>query len=148
DGSQMAYQVGRKVYIVDTKSGTSRSSPTTLMSAANAEEPLCFSPDGRRLAVCKSPGEVALLDADSLTIVSTFKTHDNFVGAMAFSPDSRFLATGSQDIRITDVTTDPPSPLFAMSGHVGLVRMLRFSPDGSMLASCGLDRTLRLWETR
>jgi WD40 repeat protein len=148
DGSQLAYQSGGKVYIFDTKSGTSRASPTTVISTANAEEPICFSPDGRRVAVCKSSGEVALLDANSLAIVSTFKAHDNFVGAMAFSPDSRLLATGYQDIRITDVTTEPPSLVCTPSGHVGPVRMLRFSPDGSMLASCGLDRTLRLWETR
>jgi WD40 repeat protein/serine/threonine protein kinase len=148
DGSQIAYRSGREVYILDTKSGTSRGSPTTLISTANAEEPMAFSPDGRRVAVCISSGEVALLDANSLAIVSTFKAHDNLVRAMAFSPDSRLLATASQDIRITDVTTDPPSLVCTPSGHVGMVLVLRFSPDGSILASCGFDRTLRLWETR
>ena len=148
DGSLIAYQSGGKVYIFDTKSGTSRASPTTIMSTANPEEPMCFSPDGRCVAVCKSSGEVALLDANSLAIVSTFKAHDNLVRAMAFSPDSRLLATASQDIRITDVTTHPPSLVCTPSGHIGMVQVLRFSPDGSILASCGFDRTLRLWETR
>ncbi len=148
DGSRIAYQSERKIYIFDTKSGTSRGSATTVTTVANEEEPMGFSPDGRSLAVCKSSGEVALLDADSLTILSTFKAHDNVIGAVAFSPDSRLLATGSQDIRVTDVTTDPPSLVSTVSGHAALVTALCFSPDASMLASCGQDRTLRLWETR
>src|SRR5262249_38258382 len=93
-------------------------------------------------------GEVALLDADSLEALSTFKAHDNSISAMTFSPDSRLLATCSQDILITDVTTNPPAPLARLSGHGAIVTGLCVSPDGSLLASCGRDRTLRLWETR
>jgi WD40 repeat protein len=98
---------------------------------------------------------VALLDAASepdgptfLTVLSTFKAHDNIIGATAFSPDSHLLATGSKDIRITDVSADPPALVSTLRGHGALVTALCFSPDGSMLASCGQDRTLRLWETR
>ena len=149
DGSRGAYQAAREIYVFDTRSGTAHGSATTVTGAsANEEEPMCFEPDGRRLAVSKSMGEVALLDADSLDVLSTFKAHDNSIGAMTFSPDSRLLATGSQDILITDVTTNPPAPLARLSGHGALVTALCFSPDGSLLASCGRDRTLRLWETR
>ncbi len=66
---------------------------------------------------CKSSGEVALLDADSFAVLSTFKAHDNIIGAMVFSPDSHLLATGSQNIRITDVSTDPPALVSTLRGH-------------------------------
>lgn len=68
---------------------------------------ICFQPDGRRLAVCKGLGEVALLDADSLEILSTFAAHDNAIPIMAFSADSRLLATGSMDstVRIPNIGT-------------------------------------------
>jgi WD40 repeat protein/serine/threonine protein kinase len=148
DGSRVAYESAQKIYIFDTRSGTSRGSATNVITAENQEEPIGFSPDARRLALCKRSGEVALLDADSITVLKTFKAHDHIIGATAFSPDSHLLATGSKDIRITDVSADPPALVSTLRGHSALVTALCFSPDGSMLASCGLDRTLRLWETR
>ena len=148
DGSKVAYESGRKIDIVDTKSGTSRESSADLNSSENREEPMDFSPDGSRLAVGKSSGEVELLDLKTLTVSSTFKAHANVIRSIAFSPNSRLLATGSQDIRITDVSVNPPALVSTLRGHAALVLALCFSPDGSMLASCGQDRTLRLWDTR
>ena len=155
DGSRFAYESARRIYILDTRSGTSRGSAANVTTAENEEEPLGFSPDGRRLAVCKRSGEVALLDAASepdgptfLTVLSTFKAHDNIIGATAFSPDSHLLATGSKDIRITDVSADPPALVSTLRGHGALVTALMLFSRRSMLASCGQDRTLRLWETR
>ena len=156
DGSRIAYEWQQKIYIMDTRSGSTRVSPTALTSAAVSGgylgngSPLCFQPDGRRLAVCGLMGEVALLDTDSFEILSAFEAHKNLIWTMVFSPDSRFLATGSLDntIRITDVTTNPPAAVATLRGHAGWVQGLCFSPDGSLLASCGKDRTLRLWDTR
>jgi WD40 repeat protein len=157
DGSRIAYAWQQKIYIMDTKSGSTRVSPTALTSAAASGRGffsfvtfLCFQPDGRRLAVGGMMGEVALLDTDSLEILSTFEAHKNIIWTMVFSPDSRLLATGSLDntIRITDVTTNPPAAVATLRSHTAWVQGLCFSPDGLRLASCGKDRTLRLWDTR
>ncbi len=149
DGSCLAYLHDQRLYVVDTQSGATRVSPTTVTSA-DALPTICFQPDGRRLALCRALGDVALLDTASLEILSTFKTHDNAIASMAFSPDSRWLATGSLDntIRLTDVAANPPAAVATLRGHAGPILALCFSPDGSLLAACGADKILCLWDTR
>jgi WD40 repeat protein len=149
DGSCLAYLHEQKLYIMDTKSGATRVCPTTVTSAS-ASQAMCFRPDGRRLALSHTLGEVALLDRASLEILSTFKAHDNGIVTMAFSPDFRLLATGSQDntVRITDVASNPPAAVATLRGHSDAVLSLCFSRDGSLLAACGKDGILCLWDTR
>ena len=76
DGSCLAYLHERKLYIRDTKSGATQVSPTTLVNDS-ATHAMCFRPDGRRLALSRTLGDVALLDTASLETLSTFKAHDN-----------------------------------------------------------------------
>ena len=149
DGSCLAYLHDQRLYVVDTQSGATRVSPT-IVTSADALPTICFQPDGRRLALCRALGDVALLDTASLEILSTFKTHDNAIASMAFSPDSRWLATGSLDntIRLTDVAANPPAAVATLRGHAGPILALCFSPDGSLLAACGADKILCLWDTR
>jgi WD40 repeat protein len=149
DGSCLAYLHEGNLYVRDTKSGATRVSPTVVTNT-HASQAMCFRPDGRRLALSRALGEVALLDTASLEILRTFKVHDNGIVCMAFSPDSRWLATGSQDntVRITDVAANPPAAVATLHGHSDAVLALCFSPDGSLLAACGKDGTLCLWDTR
>jgi len=148
DGSCFAYAHDQKLHIVDTRSGAMRVSTTTVTSASLPA--MCFQPDGRRLAVCSTLRDVALLDTASLEILGAFKAHENTIAGIAFSPDSRWLATGSLDntIRITDVSANPPAAVATLRGHAGPILALCFSPDGSLLAACGAYHILCLWDTR
>src|SRR5262249_31646042 len=60
DGSYLAYVHERKLCINDTKSGATRVSPTTVTDAS-VSHAMCFRPDGRRLALSHTLGEVSLL---------------------------------------------------------------------------------------
>jgi WD40 repeat protein len=153
DGSPVAYRQGSNICFFDTSTGPSALSRTTVGLPLGARTPIaltCFQPDGRRLAVEQGLGNIALLDTDSLQVLSSFPAHDNSITCMEFSADSRLLATGSWDstIRLTDVSVNPPAAVATLRGHTDFITGLNFSPDGALLASSGQDRTLRLWDTR
>lgn len=150
-GSLSAYVWQDKIHLMDLRTGAVRLSPPNPSGAAKGwGSSLCFQPDGRRLAVEWSLGQVRLVDADSLQVQSAFEAHDNAIWAMAFSPDGARLATASADgtVRVTDVAANPPVALATLRGHAGFVLDVCFSPDGSLVASRGQDRTVRLWDVR
>jgi len=151
DGTQAAYVWRNKVHLLDLRTGAVRvSSATPDDGASRWGEQLCFQPDGRRMAVEWSIGQIRLVDVESLQVLSTFKVHDNSIWALAFSPDAARLASTSSDgtVRITDVAANPPVALATLRGHRGAIWNVEFSPDASLLVSRGQDQTVRLWDVR
>ena len=151
DGTLAAYVWQNRVHLLDLRTGAVRvSSATPGDGAPRWGEKLCFQPDGRRMAVEWSIGQVRLVDVVSLQVLSTFKVHDNSIWALEFAPDAARLASASSDgtVRITDVAANPPVALATLRGHRGIVWDVRFSPDGSLLVSRGQDQTVRLWDVR
>jgi WD40 repeat protein len=107
---------------------------------------LCFSPDGRTLAVAQNHGAVALVEADSGRQTAVLSGHRSSILAMAFSPDGQRLVTGSLDDAVVlwhlpaqrDIAAYPtPHP----------VHGLAFSPDGRRLVAAG-PGPYQFWEAR
>jgi WD40 repeat protein len=121
---------------------------------------MCFSPDGRRLAVTGMDNDedgcgegVALWDIAAVQrarasgpdeprwverqAAAKLLPADDFLGSLAFSPDGATLAAGTwnQGVFRWDVATGRQLPGLQLSGpERPWVRRLAFSPDGKLLA--------------
>ncbi|MCY3764653.1 MAG: hypothetical protein OXH06_04420 [Gemmatimonadetes bacterium] len=104
-----------------------------------------FSPDGTTLATASSNGTVYLWDPTTGRLMTSWKGHRGWVGAVTFSPpDGATLATKAGwdgTVKLWDVRTKRHLATFynKLGG-----RPMAFSPDGAILA-CGSHELVRLW---
>ena len=106
---------------------------------------LCFSPDGRRIALAYMT-EVDVVDLADDRVVRRFGDHPSFVYAVAFSPDGKKLATGGDHVptRIWDLESGKVLLKFDGLG----TRAVAFSPDGKLFAMCpGKTAAIELFDS-
>ncbi|MBL6766198.1 MAG: protein kinase [Verrucomicrobiae bacterium] len=113
-----------------------------------------FSPDGRRLAICRGFIDptirifdigAATFDADRKPPVQELLGHNGFIADLEFSADGRLMATagGDQTIKIWDTATW--AEVTTLLGHTDEVWSVAFSRDGQHLLSSGKDKRVLIW---
>jgi WD40 repeat protein len=115
--------------------------PTTRYSAF-----LCFSPDGKTLAVGNGGQDLHVWDLGTKKILQKISLKGNQIRAADFSPDGKTLALACNDnvARLYDTTSWKATRTF--KGHELAVTDVAFSPDGKSLLTGSMDHTLRLWD--
>jgi WD40 repeat protein len=104
----------------------------------------CLSPDGARIALGYTSGQVLLLNATSGAVIKQEQAHSLTVFDVVFSHDCRTLVSaGDQIARLWDAGS--LRPLATLVGHRREVCNAAFSPDDSLLATACWDGTVKLW---
>jgi tetratricopeptide (TPR) repeat protein len=120
------------------------------MSSRGPGTSVCFSPDGRILALAHGEADIHLwnvpADGREPQRRGTLHGHEQAACCLSFSPRDQTLASGGGDgtIRLWDVWTGRQRSV--LRGHEGQVISVCFRSDGGLLASAGNDGTVRLWD--
>jgi WD40 repeat protein len=103
------------------------------------------SPDGGRLAAGGTDGQIAIVDAATGRLASSWTGHPNGVRALLFLPGGTHLASAGSDptIRVWDAGSG--RPVAELRGHENDVTALAQGADASELLSASADGTVRRW---
>jgi len=118
---------------------------------------LKWSPDGQHLAVAGGSageyGQLAVLSWPSRVIRPIDVTHDDVIFDIAWRSDGKQLFCASLDGRISRVDTAEGVTVATVDAHTRGVTGACWLPgsseslDDQLLVTCGMDNTLRVWNT-
>jgi WD40 repeat protein len=108
---------------------------------------VCFSPDGRYLAISGHHSEVWLISTQTWLLERKLTGIDGRVRDLSFSKDNKIAAcSSSKYVRVWDLDSDNFSQTF--KGYTKPVRTVAFSQRSNTVWAGGEDQTLKLWDIR
>jgi WD40 repeat protein/tRNA A-37 threonylcarbamoyl transferase component Bud32 len=113
--------------------------------------PMCFSGDGRYLAIGYVDGYVRVIDIDRGILLREFIAHDSIVRSVAFSSQLPLtVATGGAngDVRLWEAASGKLIRFFDKEGHRADVESIVFSRDGALLVTGSFDNTIKVWDVK
>lgn len=149
EGSFISSGADNRVLLNNIKNGTTTEIYKTAKSS-DRPRTLAISPDGKRLAVGLTTGEVISIDLtsskyESTRIASTLKMEP--VMALAYNPDGSLLAIGdiSGTINIwnlKDKRREGPK----LTGFSSEITDVQFNRTGRLIVGTSKDKTARMWD--
>ncbi|WP_310622332.1 WD40 repeat domain-containing protein [Flexibacterium corallicola] len=105
-----------------------------------------FSPDGTLLVSSSSDYTARVWSVPDMRLIGVISVHADDVSKAAFSPDGQQIATSSFDgtLSVHDLHGVFKKRLV---GHTGLIENFDWGKDNRTLQSCGMDGTIRTWDT-
>jgi|GEM_PF-1844323 len=135
DGRYLAYAYINTLVVTDLSVEPFQSVP--YFCACGRINSLCFSPEGRRLALSGLDGSVLFIDLKSGRELRRMHTHDGKVEAVAVGDGGRRIATGGLDrlVKVWNAATDGTSDLINLGrlGNRGKFQRLAITRDGSRM---------------
>ena len=114
---------------------SARRKQTTVHGAAACAS---LSPNGARVAIGDTSGQLHIYDVMSQTLQRTLRVHDSGFVEVSFSPDgSRVAAASSANGRVCIFDASSAQLLVSAEHGESPVTGVAFSPDGEKVASCG-----------
>lgn len=148
DGSYFAVAAGGTVELFDRNFQRLWQNGSATRDGAGGQ--VCFSPDGRYLAIgnARSDGDLAVLDIASKQLTYYAREHGKAITVLAFSPDGQYLAVGdyNNQFKIWRINSTAASQQ-TVRDHRWSVNDLAFTPDGAYLVSAAgsPDNTIKIW---
>jgi WD40 repeat protein len=115
-------------------------------STASPAVAVCWSPDGRLLAVGTFSGLAYILDGDTGKVRVTLRDIPSQVTDLGFTHDSKRLAVASNDVNVPIFDTETGRLLLTCRGHSNGVEKVVFTKDDTRLGTASDDGTVRFWD--
>lgn len=115
-------------------------------TAESPVEAMAYSWDGKSIAVAGNFG-VRIYDATDFSIKRALEPRRPIV-ALAWSPDPNVIYTGTADGSVREVDIDRAIAAHTFQAHPRGVTSIAVSSAGDMVATSGVDRQVRVWDTK
>jgi len=137
DGKHRAYNVGKKIYVLDEEGKPKFSSPLSTPSNPGA---LAFSPNGKRLAASHYNG-VSLWWMNAKEIAPTVLSWKGSHLDLIWTPDGKSLLTSMQESALHGWQLSDNKEM-RMQGYAAKVRSMGFTARGKYLATSGAEQII------
>ncbi|MBN2776656.1 MAG: caspase family protein [Bacteroidales bacterium] len=118
------------------------------INLSSKAESVAISPDDKVIAVGLWNGEIALVNAETYTLIKYIKPHNWIVSDLDFNPINDYLLSASWDKRLVVTDWQNEVEVANFKGHTGNVTSAKYSSDGYYVVSGGWDNQIKILDSR